>query len=245
MQALHRLFKVVQKSQHWAAHTLIRLSSCLAHRACRHMGTLINSRAESCGGCREAAHVSHEKFGHFCDTVQLWIHPALLYSPSVPPLQRSRWLTSPISGVRRLGGEHTDCTRFSMVRIDCNICVWKRVSVTLPESQEHASHILISMNKAKRHWSVDCQKAAEGPWALPVLSGSCCWWSTVSCRLDRLHKTCLNPSYCSSTGLPFLSWPQCSSRFAMAFHKTHTVCQICDHGPASHVLVLPPAVQCY
>lgn len=152
----------------------------------------------------------------------VWFRLIFLHLSEAIRGQWSRWLTSPISGVRRLGGEHTDCTKFSMVRIDCVISVCgKRVSVTLPESQ--TLHILMNMNKAKRHWSVDCQKAAEGPCALPVLSGSCCWWSTVSCRLDRLHKTCLNPSYCSSAGLPFLSWPQCSTRFAVAFHKTHSL----------------------
>lgn len=33
---------------------------------------------------------------------------------------------------------------------------------------------------------------------------------------------CLNRSYCSSAGLPFLHWPQCLSQFSVAFYQAHT-----------------------
>lgn len=80
---------------------------------------------------------------------------------------------------------------------------------------------LIGENQAKRCKSAEKRDKRAFTWllAFPVITGS--WW-IVSCRLDTLHKTCLNPSYCSSAGLPFLYRPKSLSRFAMAFHKTHT-----------------------
>lgn len=46
---------------------------------------------------------------------------------------------------------------------------------------------------------------------------------SVCCRLEKLCKNCLNPSYCSGAGQPFLYWPQCLSHFAKPFHNTHTL----------------------
>lgn len=67
--------------------------------------------------------------------------------------------------------------------------------------------------------------------APPVVTGS---WSTVSCRLDRLRKTCLNPNYCFSAGLPFLYWPQRLSEFVF-LQDTHRLEN--QFSPAFHAFI--------
>lgn len=110
-----------------------------------------------------------------------------------------------------------DFTKFSIVGVAESKAVQERTTVTIFWSQQIwivMHHCLSNYWKPKR----DTSEMEKGAFYLSVnFTGS---WSTVSCRLDQLCK-CLNRSYCSSAGLPFLYWPQSLSQFATALPKTH------------------------
>lgn len=110
------------------------------------------------------------------------------------------------------------------------------------EKQAGNNHLKKQGNALSEQRDVNPQTVNKGALCLtwlssapPVITGS---WSTVSCRLgDALRKTCLNPSHCSSAGLPFLCWPQCVSEFTIVFPQD-TQSQEHEFCPASHALIL-------